>query len=530
MFKALLKKQLMEVNTWLLQDKKKGKNRSKSGIILLILLYVLLFGVVGGMFYVIGYSMCEPLCLAGLDWLYIAMMSLMAIMLGVFGSVFNTYTTLYEAKDNELLLSMPIKPSYILVVRILGVYLWSLIYTALAFVPAFIVYLIYGQFSISALICCILLLIVNSVFVLALSCVLGWVVAKISARIKNKSLITVIASLAFIVIYYIVYFKASEILQNFLANAATIGEKIKGSILPIYWLGKAGTGDFVSLLLISAIVAVIIAVILFVMSRSFIKMATTSRASLKRKYVGGKNKSKSADMALLGKEFRRFASSANYMLNCGLGCIMLPALGVVALLNTDSVREFIVMYGISNKIILMLICAAMCMLASLNDITSPSISLEGKNLWVVQSLPIHPWRILKAKLKLHLIITEIPVLICSVCLCIAVGLDILSTIICIVLPMIFTLLMAAFGLFLNLKMPNLTWTNEVIPIKQSAPVTIALFGGWVFVIALGVLYFVVCNFITEYLFLALCGVLILSFSAVLLAWLKTRGAKIFSSL
>ena len=33
---------------------------------------------------------------------------MLAIVLGAFGSVFNTYSSLYLAKDNDLLLSMPI--------------------------------------------------------------------------------------------------------------------------------------------------------------------------------------------------------------------------------------------------------------------------------------------------------------------------------------------------------------------------------------------------------------------------------------
>ena len=38
--------------------------------------------------------------------------------------------------------------------------------------------------------CCCLLLI--SLFVLALSCLLGWVVAKVSLKLKNKSFVTVV--------------------------------------------------------------------------------------------------------------------------------------------------------------------------------------------------------------------------------------------------------------------------------------------------------------------------------------------------
>lgn len=41
----------------------------------------------------------------------------------------------------------------------------------------------------------------------------------------------------------------------------------------------------------------------------------------------------------------------------------------------------------------------------------------------------------------------------------------------------YTLLGALSGLTLGVKMPTLTWTNELMPIKQSAPVMLTLLGG-----------------------------------------------------
>ena len=40
--------------------------------------------------------------------------------------------------------------------------------------------------------------------------------------------------------------------------------------------------------------------------------------------------------ALLAKEFGRFASSPSYMLNCGLGVLLLPVLGAVFLIKGGS--------------------------------------------------------------------------------------------------------------------------------------------------------------------------------------------------
>ena len=127
MLKILLKKQLYELNSSFFYDRKKGKARAKSTSILFIVLYALLMIVViGGMFAAMSFMLCKPFVGLGLDWLYFDMMTLMALFLGVFGGVFNTYSSLYKAKDNDLMLSLPVPTKYILLSRLMGVYLMGL--------------------------------------------------------------------------------------------------------------------------------------------------------------------------------------------------------------------------------------------------------------------------------------------------------------------------------------------------------------------------------------------------------------------
>ena len=60
--------------------------------------------------------------------------------MGVIGSVFNTYASLYQAKDNDLLMSLPIPALYILLIRVAGVYIVGLFYQLLVMIPTAIVY------------------------------------------------------------------------------------------------------------------------------------------------------------------------------------------------------------------------------------------------------------------------------------------------------------------------------------------------------------------------------------------------------
>ena len=230
MLKVLLKKQIAEVFRSYFYDAKKNRMRSKKAIAAWIIFFlVVMIGLLGGIFTGLSLSVCETLAQLDMGWLYFLLMGGIAVMLGAFGSVFNTYSGLYLAKDNDLLLSLPIPVRTIMTARLLNVWLMGSMYSAVVLVPALAVYWVKAGASVSRIICGLLLLVIVTVIVLLLSCVLGWVVAKISVRLKNRSFITVFISLFFVGAYYFFYFKANGFIREFLLNAVSYGEKIKGA-------------------------------------------------------------------------------------------------------------------------------------------------------------------------------------------------------------------------------------------------------------------------------------------------------------
>ena len=174
MLKVLLKKQLGEIFRSYFYDAKKNRARSKAATAAYIVLFVgLMVGVLGGMFTYLSLAICRPLMAVGMDWLYFALLGGLSVLLGVFGSVFNTFSSLYLAKDNDLLLSMPIPVPVIMASRLLSVYLMGLMYSGVILLPAVIVYWIVGSASVGAIVGSLLLLVLVSIFVLTLSCALG---------------------------------------------------------------------------------------------------------------------------------------------------------------------------------------------------------------------------------------------------------------------------------------------------------------------------------------------------------------------
>lgn len=141
MLKLLQKKQLLEIFQVYFYDAKKSKARSKTSTAIYFVWFILLVvGLLGGIFTFLAAKLCIPLITVGMDWLYFALMGLLAVLLGAFGSVFNTYAGLYLPKDNDLLLSMPIPVSALVAARLFVVYLMGLLYSAIVILPAIIVY------------------------------------------------------------------------------------------------------------------------------------------------------------------------------------------------------------------------------------------------------------------------------------------------------------------------------------------------------------------------------------------------------
>ena len=155
-------------------------------------------------------------------------------------------------------------------------------------------------------------------------------------------------------------------------------------------------------------------------------------------------------------------------------------------------------------------------------------SLEGKSLWLAQSLPVKPLDVLRAKLNMQLILTGVPVIICM--LFAAFMFTPLQFAAAFVSALTFVLLLALFDLFVGLKMPNLNWTSEITPIKQSGGVMIAMLGGFIYTVIYCALFFMVGYKLGAVQFLLAVAAINLILSVLIYLWLKKKGTAVFSAL
>ena len=199
-------------------------------------------------------------------------------------------------------------------------------------------------------------------------------------------------------------------MQTFLLKLAEqtgeIAAKVKASAYPLYLFGRVGEGDLLAALLYTLVVCALLFLTLWLISRSFLAIATTPQAHARAGAVKREDRAGSVPGALFRKEVGRFLASPIYILNCGLGVLLLPVAGVFLLIRGPALAagwESFMGEGAGG--LQALACAAVCMMATMIDTAAPSVSLEGKNLWLVQSLPVRPFAVLRAKLRLQLVLS-----------------------------------------------------------------------------------------------------------------------------
>lgn len=530
MLKLLVKKQLAEIFRSYFYDAKKNKARSRAAVFAYFALFaVLMLGILGGMFTFVSLVLCEPLVSLGLGWLYFALLSLIAVLLGAFGSVFNTFSGLYMARDNDLLLSMPIPVRTVMAARLATVYLMGLFYSGIVSLPAVIVYWVVSGATVGNILGGLLLVFLLSVLVLELSCALGWLVAQLSTRLKHKSVITVLVSLLGIGVYYVVCFRAQEVLNSILLNAAAFGAAVRGRAYPLYLLGRVAEGDTMAMLAVAAVLLALLALVWRLLSRSFLRVATATGKTVRRAGHAQLARSRSVSAALFHRELARFLSSANYMLNCGLGLVLLPFAGAALLWKGSDLVSAVDLLLPEGGAIPVLLCTAACAMASMNDMAVPSVSLEGKTLWLAQSLPVTPWQVLRAKLSVQLALSAPAMLVPFLCALFVVPFS-PALLLSMLVALAFALFYACYCLLLGLHSPNLSWTNELVPIKQSLDVMLAVFSAWLYPLALGGLYLWRGRYLGAAGYLAAALALTLLGAALVLRWLKTKGAARFAAL
>jgi len=381
--------------------------------------------------------------------------------------------TIFGFKDYDMVMALPVSTSGIVASRLILLYAFNMVFVFIVMIPMMIAYGVLAKPSISFYLISSLLLFFIPLIPIIVASILGTAIAYAASKFRHSNLINVVVSFAFLIGFMVI----STTTGDTEAELAKVSEMLIKKVNGIYPLASLYTKavcefDRKALLFFLAISVLVFLLFSFAIGKVFKKLNTSIVTSQARaNYKMQKLKQATPIKALYIKELKRYFSSSVYVLNTGFGVVILT-IGVIALCFIDLdkiIGEPQALAMISKSAPVMIsFCAIMCCT------TMASISLEGRSLWIIKSMPISAKQIFLAKIAVNLTIV-FPVVIDSIILCFILKTGYLDSLFMILFPIACTVYVAVFGLLINLKLPNFTWTTETVVVKQSAATMIVVF-------------------------------------------------------
>lgn len=411
----------------------------------------------------------------GLGWLYFSLAFLAGAAMTLIGNVYATQNQLYNARDNELLLAMPVKMEQICLSRMVFLLLGSAGYMLMITLPALVVYWVRFGMTLPVFFGYLVMFVCTVLLCQAVSCVLGWLLHLLLSKIRSKALGSLLFMTVFMVVYFWVYAKIMTRFEDILGQMMALGGELAALFADLggffVWLGQGVMGSLSALLIIVGItIPVVILGYLFMITtyRSSLLIRKSSEKAVRIQKTTGIH---SPAMAICLKECRRFFTCSIYLMNMGLGIVLTALLGIAGVVFRSQVTEYLAATGLPMDVFLPLgFLFSLGFLQSMNAVSAPAISLEGKSLWILGSLPVDGWTILSGKLLFHLLAT-VPVSVLTVLvLGIVYGIS-PAVLVCLVLyGAAVPTLSGILGLWFGMQFPRFDWMNEAYPCKQSLAV------------------------------------------------------------
>lgn len=498
MLKILLKTRLLALLDRFSGSKDGRKAISAGRIAGLLGCGLVLAGLVGWVFSLLCRPICEGFSQNGVLWLYYALAGGIAFLLSFLMTMFYAQGAIFEAKDNEMLLSMPIPPRAILASRIGALYILNLIITAIVVGTAGIVHATMFGASFIGVVIVILCILLLALIATTLSCLLGWLVSLATRRMRRKALFSVVLSLVFVAaFYFIAWGDIQGTLNSMMANSAELADVFRGPLYPFFAMGKAIADHDIVMLLIFAAICIIPFVLVFIaLSVSFVRIVTTKVGAKRLEYKAKSVKQASVIWAMTKKDLIRLGNSSTYMLNGALGLLFSLILGVGTLVAGNVIIDFLLerfanLSNTNTEIAPYLVAVLLSFFAGYCSISAASISVENKNLWILKSTPVTANEVLKSKLLSHLVPAVLVSLVSSLLIVLAMPMNGLEILAVFLMPLAAHLFCAHVGLIINLYFGRTDFPDDAKAVKGSATSLIPTFLTFGLAILPSILYFTV---------------------------------------
>ena len=502
-------------NTYKYCNDKKKRGKIVGNFFATLLLYAMLMGYC--ILMCIGYGMNGMIDSAPV------MCALTISILAFFFTFFKTNGYLFNFKEYDMLMSLPFEARTVAGCKFMYMYVKSLPWYLSISLAMLIGYGIYAHPAAIVYSVWIILSLFLPVIPMLTAAFLGFLIARISAGFRKTNIVQTVLVMIFVIFCFSLRFIIESIFKNdkveaTLEKTSEITSNAAGVYLPAKWFADAVTkNSVVSMLLLIGVSALLFAIVFHVVGNSYrsINSALKSHAASKKYKLSGQKK-RSVVKSIAFKEYKRLIGSTNYTVNGAMGEILAILFGLVTLiLGFDKIVSVVTTdapfdHAILQPAIPFLIYFFIGMAAT----TAMSPSLEGKNYWIVQSLPIEKKTLYQGKMLFNMYLTVPAMAFATLCMCISARVPLIDTVLYLVLGLALCAFSTAWGCVCGVKHIRLDWENEIEAIKQGAAVALYMLPNMFVVMGLVVLV-VILGLRIDHRLLALAFILLATVLATL---------------
>ncbi len=398
-------------------------------------------------------------------------------------SFFKAADVIFQKGTYELLISLPVSQSSIVISRFLTMYITNLLLSFAVVLPGSIMYGVFLHSSPGFYIRMLLGTLFLPAIPLVTATALSSVIFAVSAGMRHKNLVSIAMTLGLVLAAIVFCFGTGEtaaVIETFELSAfrsltVLMTEQIKKIYTPAGWFGSAVTeGSLPQGILLAGVSVLMTALLVWVLQKYFVKISSAVNATVAGKRYKMENLSVSTvGKALWRRELKRYFASSVYVVNTIIGNILMTVFAVMLLVvGTEKITGLLEL-PMENDI-LPVIPFVLAMIGNMMPMTACSVSMEGKQWWLYQTLPITKKQIFDAKLLAGLTVAAPFYLVTEAAAFLALKPSVKEGILLVCIPLLYTVFLSIAGLSVNLKFPVFQWKSEVQVVKQSASVLAAM--------------------------------------------------------
>lgn len=407
-----------------------------------------------------------------------ALMLAMAAVLGAITTLTKAGQVMFSASSIDQLLTLPLSRPTVILSRIFSLYYEELLINAGVVLSAGVCCQIRMGAYLSPAFWPVLILTVflAPLIPLGVGGLAGLFVAMLTARMKRKNIFTIIFSLLFLAGVMVFSFNTGTLFANMSAVADAMSAKIFSIYPPARLFVSALGGDWTAFLLFAAIAVALLGLLCFAAVKGFTFFYVAINATAEAKaFRMGRQKQTGKLLTLCKKELKQKLNTPIWIMNTDMGTLMAILLSILLVVTgREPIMEVLAAMSPLDKapgvLFGLVIAAVQCMSLS----ATASVSMEGRSLWLIKSLPIRANTWLRSKLLVSMLPPVLGGFVCSLLLTIAWRLPVWNVPVMLGLSVLFAWAFSVVELALGLKFARFDWENPAEVVKQSAGVLLGM--------------------------------------------------------